>query len=267
MAKIPKIIHQIFFKGEAAVPKSYQRYHQKVLAHHPNWEHYFWDEAKSRALIEEKYSWFLEVYDSYPHRIQRCDAIRYFILYHYGGFYIDMDVESLKPLDDLLEDFELILSKLIDFSNAIMGSVPKHPLWLKMFDELQQRKDKLPPNSNINPLLKNSMPYYVCYSTGPILLNDCVIAGEFDKSPTVRVCPGYIFEPGAPMEIDGKIIQRNSTEHSYTIHHMTTHWLPLHHRISSAIFRVFTKIYWFISRTMSRNPVSDSNSSKKADFL
>lgn len=251
MTKIPKIIHQIFFKGEASVPQNYQQYHKTVLANHPNWEHYFWDEEKSRTFIQEKYSWFLEVYDSYPHRIQRCDAIRYFLLHHYGGFYIDMDIESLKPLDDLLEDFELVLSKLVDFSNAIMGSVPGHPLWVKMFDELQQRKDKLPPDSklslNINRLLKKSMLYYVCYSTGPILLNDCVIAGNFHKSPTVRVCPGYIFEPGASMEIDGKIIQRNSTEHSYTIHHMTSHWLPLHYRVLSAISGVVAKIYWSIT--------------------
>ncbi|RUS95008.1 hypothetical protein DSM106972_091680 [Dulcicalothrix desertica PCC 7102] len=246
MAKIPKIIHQIFFQGETAVPKKYQGYHETVIAHHPHWEHYFWDEAKSRTFIQEKYPWFIEVYDSYPHRIQRCDAIRYFILHYYGGFYIDMDVECLKPLDDLLEDYELILSKLVGFNNAIMGSVPKHPLWLKVFDELQERKDKLPSNSNINALLKKSMPYYVCYSTGPMLFDDCVIAGSFHKCSTVRVCPGYIFEPGAPMEIDEKIIQQNSTEHSYTIHHMASLWLPLHHRIISAIFSVGAKVYWNI---------------------
>ncbi len=244
MTKIPKIIHQIFFQGEAAVPEIYARYHQTVLAHHPDWKHYFWDETKSRIFIQKEYPWFLEVYDSYPYQIQRCDTIRYFILHHYGGFYIDMDIECLKPLDDLLEDFELILSKLVDFSNAIMGSIPGHPLWLKIFEELPQRKDKYPPN--INPLLKKSMPYFVCYSTGPILLNDCVVTGKFHESSTVRVCPGYIFEPGAPMEIDGKIIQRNNTEQSYTIHHMTSHWLPLRHRISNAIFRFFVNIYWKI---------------------
>ncbi|WP_256890985.1 glycosyltransferase [Cylindrospermopsis raciborskii] len=26
------------------------------------------------------------------------------MLYHYGGFYLDMDVESVKPLDNLLID-------------------------------------------------------------------------------------------------------------------------------------------------------------------
>ena len=250
MTKIPKIIHQIFFQGEAAAPKKYRRYHQTVLKNHPNWKHYFWDEEKSRNFLKEKYPWFLETYDSYPYMIQRCDAIRYFILDYYGGFYIDMDVECLKPLDSLLEEFELILSKLIDFNNAIIGSIPNHPLWLQVFDELQRRKDNQPVSNNKKQ--QKSMPYYVCYSTGPMLLNDCVLAGKFEKNSTTRICPGYIFEPGAPMEIDGKIIKKNSTKNSYTIHHMATYWLPLHHRIANSIFGFFANIYWEIRKEFPR---------------
>lgn len=251
MTKIPKIIHQIFFQGEAAVPKNYRRYHQTILENHPDWKHYFWDENQSRNFIQEKYSWFLETYDSYPYMIQRCDAIRYFLLHHYGGFYIDMDIECLKPIDDLLGNFELILSKLIDFGNSIMGSVPYHPLWLQVFEELQQRQNKQLEDGNI--LLQKSMPYHVCYTTGPILLNDCVVAGKFYESPTTRVCPGYIFEPGAPTEINGEIVRHNTTKHSYTIHHMTNLWLPLHHKIFSLGFRFMANIYWHILSLIKRN--------------
>lgn len=250
MSKIPKIIHQIFFVGEAAVPENYRRYHQTVLKHHPNWEHRFWDEAQCHKFMEQNYSWFLPVYDSYPHKIQRCDAIRYFILHHYGGFYIDMDIECLKPIDDLLEDFEIVLSKLVGFSNAIMGSIPGHPLWLNVFDELIKRKDNSAENTN--NFFKNTMPYYVGYSTGPILLDDCVVAGKFHESNTVRVCPGYIFEPGAPMEINGKIFKGKLTSESYTIHHMTTSWLPAHHQITRVIFDIFLQPYWIFRSFLNR---------------
>jgi mannosyltransferase OCH1-like enzyme len=245
MNKIPKIIHQIFYQGEAEIPEKYLRYRQTVLEHHPHWQYMFWDETKSRMFLEEHYPWFLQVYDSYPYWIQRCDAIRYFILHYYGGFYIDMDIESLKPIDDLLGDYELIVSKLVDINNAIMGSVPGHPLWLQVFEELKKRQNQRP--SSINPLVKNSMPYYVTYSTGPMLFHDCVMAGKFHDNPKVNVCPGYIFEPGVPMEINGKIIKRGVTKESYTIHHMTTHWLPIHHRIANSIFGFFVKLYWKIN--------------------
>ncbi|MHC5717413.1 MAG: glycosyltransferase family 32 protein [Nostoc sp.] len=236
MTKIPKIIHQIFFLGEAAIPEKYRRYHQTVLHHHPDWEHQFWDEARARKFMADNYSWFLPIFDAYPHKIQRFDAIRYFILHHYGGFYIDMDIECLKPLDDLLADFELVLSKLVCFSNAIMGSVPGHPLWLKVFEELQKRKD----NS-----AQNTMPYYVGYSTGPIMLNHSVVVSKFHESPTVRICPGYIFEPGAPMELNGKIFKSQPSSETYTIHHMITSWLPVKHQIIRVLFGILLEPYWF----------------------
>ena len=50
-----------------------------------------WTDAKSRELIATEYPWFLSTFDEYPQPIQRADAIRYFVLAHYGGIYIDLD--------------------------------------------------------------------------------------------------------------------------------------------------------------------------------
>ena len=38
-----------------------------------------------------RYEWFLETWDAYPYNIERADAIRYFVLHHYGGIYLDLD--------------------------------------------------------------------------------------------------------------------------------------------------------------------------------
>ncbi len=245
MNKIPKIIHQIFFSREpgAPIPEKYDRCAQTVKKHHPNWEYVLWDESKSRKFIEENYSWFLPVFDSYEYQIQRIDVIRYFILHYYGGFYMDMDMESIKPIDDLLEDFELILAKAFHgYTNAVIGSIPGHPLWLEVFAALEKRQDRSLLKGN--RFFGDSMPYYVCYSTGPLVFSDCVIAGKFHKSPTVRSCPGYIFEPGTPIQIDGKFYKLLDKQESYTIHHMTSHWVPLHQKILTIIFDFLAKPYW-----------------------
>lgn len=42
-------------------------------------------------LTPSRYPWFLETFDGYPYPIQRADAIRYFVLHHFGGIYIDLD--------------------------------------------------------------------------------------------------------------------------------------------------------------------------------
>ncbi len=45
----------------------------------------------SRELIATEYPWFLNTFDNYSEPIQRADAIRYFVLAHFGGVYLDLD--------------------------------------------------------------------------------------------------------------------------------------------------------------------------------
>ena len=50
-----------------------------------------WTDKKAREFIAAEYPWFLETFDGYTYPIQRADAIRYFVLHHFGGIYIDLD--------------------------------------------------------------------------------------------------------------------------------------------------------------------------------
>ncbi len=56
-----------------------------------------WTDASSREFIAAEYPWFLDTFDGYDHNIQRADAIRYFVLAHFGGIYIDLDDVSIIP--------------------------------------------------------------------------------------------------------------------------------------------------------------------------
>ncbi len=50
-----------------------------------------WNSTSSRAFLESEYPWFLPTYDGYDFPIQRVDTMKYFLLRHYGGVYLDMD--------------------------------------------------------------------------------------------------------------------------------------------------------------------------------
>ena len=56
-----------------------------------------WTDVKSREFIATEYPWFLATFDNYSQPIQRADAIRYFVLNHFGGIYIDLDDVILIP--------------------------------------------------------------------------------------------------------------------------------------------------------------------------
>jgi mannosyltransferase OCH1-like enzyme len=50
-----------------------------------------WTDESARKFLAIEYPWFLDTWDAYAFPIQRADALRYFVLHHFGGVYLDMD--------------------------------------------------------------------------------------------------------------------------------------------------------------------------------
>ena len=86
---IPNIIHQTYVN--TSIPQHWQGAQKSCQRLHKDWEYKLWTDEASRTFISETYPWFLDTFDSYPQPIQRADVIRYFVLAHFGGVYIDLD--------------------------------------------------------------------------------------------------------------------------------------------------------------------------------
>ena len=59
----------------------------------------------------------------------RVDAVRYFFLYHFGGLYVEMDAECLRPVAPLFQSGDVWLGRMgsnpafaHSIPNAIMAS-------------------------------------------------------------------------------------------------------------------------------------------------
>jgi mannosyltransferase OCH1-like enzyme len=149
---IPRIIHQTWKNHD--VPPEWRLLQQTWKDLHPAWEYRLWTDADNREFLRRHYAWFLPTYDAYPENIMRADAVRYFILHFHGGVYADLDLEALRPLDDLLADKELALGlapaaqaaerggRSRGFEQvvecAFMASVPAHPFWAHVFGVLAE---------------------------------------------------------------------------------------------------------------------------------
>ncbi|KAI9777402.1 MAG: hypothetical protein M1839_008915 [Geoglossum umbratile] len=175
--KIPKIIHQTYKDEE--VPAKWKEAQMACVGLHRGWEYMFWTDATARQFIAEEYGWFLDTFDRYPYTIQRSDAIRYFVLWHYGGIYIDLDEVNhgpfftekrtntssgkgcIRPLDPLLAFPAFFrLTTPTGISNDIMGSTPHHPFILRVIQSLQSFDRNW------------FVPYItVMYTTGPLFLS------------------------------------------------------------------------------------------------
>lgn len=67
--------------------------------------------------------------------------MRYYLLYKQGGLYLDLDVEVVKPFDDLLgKKFIIGYEDPSWISNAVMGCTPNHPV-MKSFIDMMDNFD------------------------------------------------------------------------------------------------------------------------------
>ncbi|KAH3666191.1 hypothetical protein OGAPHI_004380 [Ogataea philodendri] len=156
---IPKIIHQTYKTTD--IPEVWKKGQQSCIDLHPDYQYMLWTDEMSREFISEHYPWFLQTFDNYKYPIQRADAIRYFVLSHYGGIYIDLDDGCAKKLDPLLTVPAFVRKTIpTGISNDAMGSIPRHPFFAKAIDSLNKY--------NNNWLV----PYItIMYSTGPLFLS------------------------------------------------------------------------------------------------
>ena len=92
-APFPKLFHQIWL-NYSKISRRWERAIEHSRDLNKDYRYRLWGARHIEQFFGRKYPWFLETYRSYPNDIQRADAARYFILLHYGGVYIDMDVES-----------------------------------------------------------------------------------------------------------------------------------------------------------------------------
>ncbi|PFH56466.1 hypothetical protein XA68_16467 [Ophiocordyceps unilateralis] len=138
---VPRILHQIFHNwhdpGNETLPADWQAVRESCLALHPTWEHKLWTEATSRHFIRTEYPHFLDMYDAFKFPVQRVDALRYFLMRHYGGIYMDLDNGCRASLEPLLYYPAWVTDGgQGTLSNNILGAEPEHPFWILMTDSL-----------------------------------------------------------------------------------------------------------------------------------
>lgn len=136
--RIPRIIHQTWKTKNA--PPNWNITVQSVLQMNSDkFQYRVWTDTDIHNFVRQEDPYFYEhTFTKYSFDIQRIDAVRYYILYRFGGIYIDMDNGCLKPFDSLLNALEAVdpdvehlaafpRTKPIGISNGFMISTKEHP--------------------------------------------------------------------------------------------------------------------------------------------
>ena len=218
MNKIPRIIHQIWWQGMDKLPEKYKRFNESWINHHPDWKIMYWDKNKIYDLIKFNYPTLKKIIDNYPYMIQKIDMAKYLILYHYGGFYVDMDTICHKSFKNLylikeFKNYDLVCSQMeiIPYlkivNNGIIFSKPRHPILLLLLNKLKNYQNKE---------FYQNHDLYIMQSTGPIFFHQMI--DEF-KTNTVLILPETFFESCSLTDY-----QTCTKKGEYMTHHHTLSW-------------------------------------------
>ncbi|KAH8426859.1 glycosyltransferase family 32 protein [Aspergillus melleus] len=124
--RVPVRLHHIHL-GTAELRPEWQTARTECLKHHPTWEPYLWDDAAATRLVREEFPEIAGLWESYPYLVQRVDALRYMVLYKYGGAILDFDLVCRRPLDPLRQfDFVAPAAHPAGFSIGMMLASPNH---------------------------------------------------------------------------------------------------------------------------------------------
>jgi mannosyltransferase OCH1-like enzyme len=237
---IPKIIHYCWFGRNRLSPLMFKciASWRKFL---PDYQIIEWNEDKfdvdtipytKEAYSKKKYAFV-------------SDYVRFYVLYHYGGIYLDTDVEVLMSLNPLLNHkmFSGFESSDRVAPGLILGA-EKHQNFIKCMIDGYNNRSFINRDGSLN------CETVVSYMTEALLDKGLVLNGEYQVVADFTIYPMEFFSPKS-LET-GKL---NITENTYSIHHYAASWRGKRYKIKRFIYeRIATnKILFHLYKTFYRS--------------
>lgn len=205
---IPKIIHYVWF-GKAPIPPKIQHCLDSWKKYLPDYEYMLWNEENFDV---NSCQFVREAFDNKKWAFVS-DYVRVEVLYKYGGWYLDTDIEILRPIASF-EDKRIIMGT--DENGAITamyGTEKGHPYWKKVLDYYHSMSF-VNPDGSFNMTVVNEHLQGVLAEYGYVREN------KFQElKEGIVVYPDDFFHV-ASLELGTKHL----TENSYAIHWQTMTW-------------------------------------------
>ena len=228
---IPKTIHYCWLSGDP-YPELIKKCIDSWKIHIPDYQFVLWDRKKADDINSE---WLKQTIESKKYAFA-ADFIRIYALSHYGGVYLDADVELVASLDPFLgHNFFIGVEYNNDLEPAVFGAVPGHP-WLSDLLNYYRERSFIKSNGtfDVRPL--------------PNMFNETAAVGfgfksngkmQFINNEGIAIYPCDYF---SPKNIYSKKI--NSTKNTVAIHHFDSNWFQINrkHILKQGIHRLLFRL-------------------------
>lgn len=82
--RIPPILHHIHL-GNGSPRPEWLAARADCLRYHGNWQTYLWNDSNAGGFVQENYPHLKKMWDNYRYPVQRVDALRFMVLFKFGG--------------------------------------------------------------------------------------------------------------------------------------------------------------------------------------
>lgn len=123
-----KLIHFFWFQGVKSIPEKFAKNVREWARLNPGYKIMLWDYDRVSTLIDKWYPRYRTLFHamygttSKARLIKQCDLARLLIIHQHGGFYFDLDLEPVTPL-------QVFMDSPVVFNRNLMRSrsLPKCP--------------------------------------------------------------------------------------------------------------------------------------------
>lgn len=213
--RIPKYIHQIWLGSP--LPEAFKQYIMSWMNYHMEngWHYKLWtdEDMKTMKLYNQHY------YDESDSYGVKSDLLKWELVYNFGGVYVDMDFECLKPLDilhytyDFYTGIQPLDTQFVQLGAALFGAVPGHPILKHCIETIKDDWHLKGAPTKSGPVHFTKSFYAVAGKTG---MRDIAL-------------PAYYFYPLGCTE--KRLKHTEWLEHgAYAVHHWAKSWMPAEFR-------------------------------------
>lgn len=207
---IPKKIHYCWFGGKE-LPDEYKKYIESWKKYCPDYEIIRWDESNYDIT---KNQYMRQAYEN-KKWVVVSDYARVDIIYHYGGVYLDTDVELIKNFDELLKwDMFCGFENTTHINLGIgYGAVKGHKILKDILDEYENM-------SFINDDGSLNLTGCAVVQSKIMKQHGFLVNGQPQAQENVVAYPCEFFAPLSYIEGFGRI-----TANTHSIYHYSVSWL------------------------------------------
>ena len=227
---IPKMIHYCWISKEVGnnLPQNVQECIKTWRKYLPDYEIIEWNQNNFDLNIS---SFVKEAYEKKKYAFVS-DYIRLYVLYNYGGIYLDTDVKVLKSFDDLLNNKAFICFEGDDAIASSTIGAEKNNYLIECLLEYYNNRHFINSNGKLD-MVPNTTIFANIFKDKGFIINN-----QFQQNEYITVYPREYFSPRS--SITGEI---NITPNTYAIHLFNSSWIPEKIRKRDDLYKELYKLY------------------------